>query len=337
MPKNNKTISAPELLDRNYGAPKSIVSNTLTEGLTILAGAPKIGKSWMAMELCLAVAEGRKFLGEETTPGTVLYMALEDSPLRTQNRLMEFTEYPPEKLHFQHMGNSIGEGFEPDVSSFAADHPDFVLLVVDTLQMVRRDAGKKEGYANDYNELKVLKTLADRHHIAILVIHHTRKQGDDDPLNRVSGSTGINGVADGTMVLTRVDRENSKKATLFCTGRDISERTFELEFDEQTKNWNVLSDSGRPPACKLPEPLMAVLVYWLRQIGSADISASSLQEYFIRTVGECNCKPSQLSKMVMGSAGELARYGISVCRIRTGTSRFLRFRYNAAEDTHPDQ
>ena len=123
--------------------------------------------------------------------GTTLYLCLEDSVLRIQNRLFEITEDAPDSVHFCTECAPIGQGLEEQVEGFLVAHPDTVLVLVDTLQMVRpvHDAT----YANDYRDLSVLKRLADKHGIAILLIHHLRKETADDVFNRISGTTAISG------------------------------------------------------------------------------------------------------------------------------------------------
>ena len=110
----------------------------LYPGLYILAGAPKIGKSWLALDLCLSVAEGEPFLKHETHRGQVLYLALEDSLLRLQNRLYEFTEEPAEGLQFSTLAKTIGGGLEQQLEDAKRRLPDLRLIVIDTLQKVRR-------------------------------------------------------------------------------------------------------------------------------------------------------------------------------------------------------
>ena len=94
-----------------------IVEKMIYQGLYILAGAPKIGKSWLALELCLSVAEGDQFLKHETNCGQALYLSLEDSLLRLQNRLYEFTDETVDNLSFAIMAESIGSGLEEQIEN----------------------------------------------------------------------------------------------------------------------------------------------------------------------------------------------------------------------------
>ena len=78
------------------------------------------------------------------------------------------------------------------------------IIVIDTLQKIRE--ATENSYGSDYKELSVLKILADKLGIVILLVHHTRKCSDSDPFNMISGSTGLSGCVDGSMVLVETKR-----------------------------------------------------------------------------------------------------------------------------------
>ena len=197
-----------------------VIHELLPQGLHVLAGAPKVGKSWLSLWICLCVTQGEKLWDFPTQKGSVLYLCLEDSYARIQNRLLDLTDDAPGNLFFSILSEKLHEGLEEQLESFLAEHPDTVLVVIDTLQRVRNPMKDSNPYASDYRDLGVLKQLADRHGIALLLIHHLRKMNDDDPMNMISGTTGISGATDGNFVL-RKDKRSTGTATLFCTGRDI--------------------------------------------------------------------------------------------------------------------
>ena len=182
MDRHLVTVDGRTLMDRPLEPPNFVVDTLISQGLHILAGSPKVGKSWLALWLAVTVAKGEPVWGMSVKQGTTLYLCLEDSVLRIQNRLFEITEDAPDSVHFCTECAPIGQGLEEQVEGFLVAHPDTVLVLVDTLQMVRpvHDAT----YANDYRDLSVLKRLADKHGIAILLIHHLRKETADDVFNR---------------------------------------------------------------------------------------------------------------------------------------------------------
>ena len=198
-----ETINAADLQNRTYEPTHFLVDELIPEGLHILAGAPKIGKSWLALRLCLCVAQGQALWNFATTQGEALYLSLEDSFQRIQTRLFDLTEDAPPTLHFAIMADTLKHGLEQQIEQFLTEHPATKLVVIDTLQRVRSAGGDSNLYANDYQDVGLLKQLADKHHIAILLIHHLRKLHDDDPMNMISSSTGLSGAADSTFVLQK--------------------------------------------------------------------------------------------------------------------------------------
>ena len=123
------------------------------------------------------------------TQGEVLYPSLEDSFQRIQSRLLDLTEDAPQTLHFAIMADTLKHGLEQQIEQFLTDHPATKLVVIDTLQRVRSADSDSNLYANDYQDIGLLKQLADKRHIAILLIHHLRKLHDDDPMNILNNFT----------------------------------------------------------------------------------------------------------------------------------------------------
>ena len=239
--KKLNTIDADTLQTIAYEPLAFLVEDLLPQGLHLLAGAPKIGKSWLALWLCLQVAQGKPLWNFSTRPCEILYLCLEDSFQRIQNRLFDLTEDAPPTLHFAVMSEQLRSGLVEQIEQFLREHPATGLVVIDTLQRIRGAGSEANPYASDYRDIGVLKALADRHRIAVLLIHHLRKLSDDDPMNMISGTTGLSGATDSNFVLQKSKRRENT-ATLYCTGRDIPYRELSLEFDGETHIWNLLSD-----------------------------------------------------------------------------------------------
>ncbi|HMN14514.1 MAG TPA: AAA family ATPase, partial [Bellilinea sp.] len=224
MPKKLETMDAETLMTTPMDPLKFIVSKLIPQGLHILAGSPKIGKSWLALWICLQVAKGEKVWGLETLKSEVLYLCLEDSFSRIQSRLFEITDDAPPNLHFAIMSDAIGNGLEIQIENFLKEHPSTGLIVIDTLQKVRKTVSSNVNpYATDYDDINSLKQIADRNKLAMVLVHHLRKATDSDPLNMISGTTGIAGGADTNFVLQK-DKRIDNTAKLICTGRDIEDR-----------------------------------------------------------------------------------------------------------------
>ena len=165
-----ETINAEDLQNRTYEPTPFLVDELIPEGLHILAGAPKIGKSWLALWLCLCVAQGQALWNFATTQGEALYLSLEDSFQRIQTRLFDLTEDAPPTLHFAIMADTLKHGLEQQIEQFLMEHPTMKLVVIDTLQRVRGTGSDSNLYANDYHDIGILKQLADRRQIAILLM-----------------------------------------------------------------------------------------------------------------------------------------------------------------------
>ena len=112
----------------------------------MLAGEPKIGKSKLALDMCLSIAKGERILGQQTTKGAALYLALEDTLSRLQNRLFDLIDEPVDNVFFSILSASIGSGLEQDIESFCREHTDLRLVVIDTLQKVR--SAEESSYGN---------------------------------------------------------------------------------------------------------------------------------------------------------------------------------------------
>ena len=152
-----ETITAEDLQNRTYEPTHFLADELMPEGLHILACAPKIGKSWLALWLCLCVSQGQALWNFATTQGEALYLSLEDSFQRIQTRLFDLTEDAPPTLHFAIMADTLKHGLEQQIEQFLTEHPDTKLIVIDTLQRVRGTGSDSNLYANDCQDIGILK------------------------------------------------------------------------------------------------------------------------------------------------------------------------------------
>ena len=237
------TITAADLQKKDIPPIKFIVEKLIPVGLNILASPPKYGKSWMVLALCLAVAIGGRFLGYTTNQCGCLYLALEDGQRRLKSRMNKLLagKDAPVGFHFATASHDMDNGLFDQLEDFLNKHPGTGLIVIDTLQRVRGATHGKEGaYAADYREVGALKAFADNHNVAVLLVHHLRKMKDDgDPFNMISGTNGIMGAADTTMVLTKETR-GADNATFSAIGRDIESSDTILRFNKETCYWENL-------------------------------------------------------------------------------------------------
>ena len=275
-------ISGAKLMDLEFMPQEFVVRGLLPKGLSILGGAPKIGKSWLMLELALRVAKGEPMWGMETKQGTVLYYCLEDTLKRIQQRLYCITENGPDNLLFETATGTLTTNLEEEILLYIKRHPDMSLIIIDTFQMVRGNKGDPS-YGSDYDDIQKLKRISDSQNVAILLVHHLRKMGDRDPVNKLSGTTGISGAVDCVYILDKSARLEDV-ATLTCTGRDIQQRELELRFDQTNCVWNLISDNAEDETKKLP-PEMIAFVDFIKHIRFYEGSNTLLAERFYAASG----------------------------------------------------
>lgn len=256
MKKTNLTVIDGEtLMDKRLAPTRFCVETLLPQGLCILGGAPKVGKSWLVLDLCIHIARGEPLWGLPVTQGETLYLCLEDSERRIQERLNLITDDVPSGLYFATGSTSIESGVCDWIRKFRQEHPAVTFVVIDTFQLIRTPTADVS-YSNDYAELQPLRALAEELKICLLLVHHLRKMGDKDPINKLSGSTGIAGAVDAIYVLEKNERTENG-ATLYVSGRDIRDRKIKLEMESTTCTWRLISDSLVTPEINLSDELEA--------------------------------------------------------------------------------
>jgi RecA-family ATPase len=210
----------------------------------ILAGAPKVGKSWLGLGLGVAISTGGKALGRiDVDQGEALYLALEDTPRRLKSRLEKVTagdspaglgaltisvECPP-----------LPAGGDQRITGWLDRHRDARLVVIDVLSKIRGAASPDTPqYDRDYTAVARAKAIADAYSVAVVVVHHTRKMAGEDFVAEVSGTFGISGAADAVMSLKRM--RGTADGILSITGRDVEENQHALSFSADLGSWQLL-------------------------------------------------------------------------------------------------
>ncbi len=235
-------ISARELQEKDIPPIIYYVDELLPQGLNLICSVPKLGKSWLALDLCLSVCEGKKFLNHNTTKCSCLYFALEDSHGRIKKRLNKVlgNEKAPSNLICSINSHDLKNGFVQQIEDFLNKYDDIKLIVIDTLQKVRSEGKNNNAYSHDYKELSMIKRIADERGICIVLIHHVRKGISTDPFERVSGTNGITGTVDTTWVLEKSLR-NDEETKLSVVGRDVEYNEYVLSFNKDTCKWQFIT------------------------------------------------------------------------------------------------
>jgi hypothetical protein len=231
-----------DILHRTFEPVRWAVADLIPEGVVLLVGAPKLGKSWLALQCAIAISAGLPlWLGRRAElVGEVLMLVLEDSDRRMASRGLKLLPDGADisRLHYATEWPRADRGGIEVLDTWLAAHPDCRLVVIDTLARWRGEAKRADSaYSTDYEVGAQLKPIADRHHVAILLVHHTRKAASADVLDAASGTLGLTGSVDAALILRR--ERGQMDAALYVTGRDVEqEGDYALTFDPETCRWS---------------------------------------------------------------------------------------------------
>ncbi|WP_109525006.1 AAA family ATPase [Nocardia aurea] len=256
--------TADELMAMTFPETKWAVPGVIAEGLSLLAGPPKVGKSWLSLATAIAVAAGTRALGSiPVEPGPVLYLALEDTPRRLQSRMRKIlgNRPAPKDLTLATSCPTLPQGGEEAIANWLKRNVGARLVVIDVFAKVRGTTPPGlSAYDADYTAMGRAKRLADTFGVAVMLVHHVRKMGSDDFLEQVSGTNGLAGAADSTLVLKRA--RGTADGVLHITGRDVEEAEHALSFQVETGTWHLLDGPADEHALSATR---AAIVRHLRQ------------------------------------------------------------------------
>ncbi|GAA1256344.1 hypothetical protein GCM10009677_03100 [Sphaerisporangium rubeum] len=260
--------TADELMAMTFPDTKWAVPGVIAEGLNLLAGPPKVGKSWLSLGTAIAVAAGGKALEAiAVEPGPVLYLALEDTPRRLQSRMRKILggASAPRDLTLATTCPTLPQGGEEAIARWLERNVGARMVVIDVFAKVRGIAPPGlSAYDADYAAMSRAKRLADAFGVAVVLVHHVRKMASDDFLAEVSGTNGLAGAADATLVLKRA--RGSADGVLHVTGRDVEEAEYAMAFQPDAGVWHLLD--GPPEDHTLSATRAAILRYVRQHPGS---------------------------------------------------------------------
>jgi AAA domain/IclR helix-turn-helix domain len=235
------------IMTMHFAPIKYVIPGIVVEGLTLFAGKPKIGKSWLLLHAAVAVATGGFTLGQiHCLQGDVLYCALEDNKRRVKSRLNKLVAPDADlsRLFFytyDEMGR-LSQGGLDTISNWLKSMPHPRMVIIDTLAMVRSAKKKDESsYDADYNAVLELRGLASEFGVAIIVVHHLRKADADDAFDTVSGTLGLTGAPDSILILKY---DSGGTVVLHGRGRDLAEIEMAMSFNREACTWQVAGDAS---------------------------------------------------------------------------------------------
>lgn len=318
-----ETVCASDLLRMQLPEQQFLVDGLLGKGLYLLSGASKIGKSWMVLDLANRISKGEEVFGRQTHPCPVLYVSLEDTLARLQERLGQVTGGKPGPVYLSTEAELMNHGFEEQLVTFLEAHREVKLVIIDTLQKIRELGRENYSYAGDYAVTGVLKELADRYGLTMLLVHHNRKQDSLDPLDKISGTSGIAGGVDGYWLLNKRSRSSSD-AILTIGGRDLEDQSLELRFDKERKQWQYLGLYTGSAA------VSRELLEKTADLADKNWSGTMTELQTALDLGEM--APAQLGRQLSAAEACLKRdYGVNLEKNRSNTARTVSF----TRDTSP--
>jgi hypothetical protein len=325
------SIAASDLQTAKIDPPEWLIPDVLPQGLAILCASSKVGKSWMAMQMCLAISRGKEFLDYASNQAGCLYLALEDGIFRLKDRLNKVLDggEAPSNFYLSIKANGLDGGLIKQLDEEFEEHPDIKLIIIDTLQKVRGSAKKDEiAYATDYRELGALKEYADNKRICVFLIHHLRKMADEnDVFNMISGSNGIMGVCDTIFIIYKKKRQD-ENAVLFMTGRDIRQQDVVVHFDETKYRWEMVGTAEEEERKRKKReyennPIVKTVKDLLKQypMGWKGTATDLIKAVYDVTGSPCIYSTAALGKEITSIETQLYYDGIEHSMKRSGSSR----------------
>jgi RecA-family ATPase len=234
-------LTAAELMKLEFPPPQWLVEGLLPEGLTVLSGAPKIGKSWLSLQIALSITTASPLFGRApASEKSVLLLALEDNERRLQERISKCRLTASEKF-------CLATKWEDGISGlklFLLDNPTIKLCIIDTLAVFlpSQDTRGRNAYDADVARMRELHNLGRDTGTSLLMIHHDKQGEDSDWASKMNGSSGVIGTAD-TLIRLSVQKRGSRQAKLQVTGRDVEDLELNLKLDDTTMSWQI--DKGQ--------------------------------------------------------------------------------------------
>lgn len=334
-PQRFHTIDGTTIMNKQMPPLRYTIAEILPAGLTLFSGDSKIGKSLLAVNMCVAVSKGEPFLDFPTHRGTVLYLALEDTESRIQRRVFSLTDTLDSNFHFSNERYRLDDGLLEAMEDFVKEHPDTNLIVIDVLQYIRPQSKGGNVYKEDYNDMIPLHEFTQRHHnLSLVLIHHTNKSNVSDQLRASSGSTAIVGAADNYWLLQRPMRA-LRSGSLYCSGREISDKEIRLSMTESGV-WLPKDPDNYKGEILSPVVVGTYLwVMWHTDILEIDEKTGKHRAEYICTATELAEKVSQLMDMTLPANmvkknltlfhHQLEQMGLRFENRRTGKRRYFIF------------
>ena len=316
------TITAKELMNKEFPPLVELIEGMLAPGLYILAGAPKIGKSWLVLQIAHHISTGAPLWNRKVMQHEVLYLSLEDTLQRIQRRLRTICDGKTGHVTFATEADMLGDGFEKQLTSYLDSNSGTKVVIIDTLAKVRGVVSSSNVYSSDYAAMSIFKHLADQYKIALILVHHTRKLDAEDTMQKISGTNGLMGCADGAMILEKPNRAKPE-ATLTMTSRDFEDARILLHQNSDTMCWEFAGFEDELPDDPA-DPVLAAVAELIHTHGPWKGAAKTLVEVLREQNPKLQVWPNTISRKLKSNAKVLEEtFGICLVQSRTQQGKFI--------------
>ena len=316
------TITAKELMNKEFPPLVELIEGMLAPGLYILAGAPKIGKSWLVLQIAHHISTGAPLWNRKVMQHEVLYLSLEDTLQRIQRRLRTICDGKTGNVTFATEADMLGDGFEKQLTSYLDSNSGTKVVIIDTLAKVRGVVSSSNVYSSDYAAMSIFKHLADQYKIALILVHHTRKLDAEDTMQKISGTNGLMGCADGAMILEKPDR-SQLEATLTMTSRDFEDARILLHQNSDTMCWEFIGFGDGMPEDSA-DPILAAVADFVCEQGAWKGSAKNLVEELQKKDPKLKVWPNTLSRKLNANKQLLREsFGVELVQTRTTQGKYM--------------
>jgi len=268
--------TAAELMKLELPPPQWLIEGLLPEGLTVLSGAPKIGKSWLSLQIALSITTASPLFGRApASEKSVLLLALEDNERRLQERISKCGLTPSENFCLTTEWQDGVSGLK----QFLLDNRNIKLCIIDTLAVFlpSQDAKGRNAYDADVTRMRELHNLRRDTGTSLLMIHHDKQGEDSDWASKMNGSSGVIGTAD-TLIRLSVQKRGSKQAKLQVTGRDVADLELNLKLDDTTMSWQIYKEQDDRQLTALQNDVLQLVPLTPASIRSREIANKLAKE-----------------------------------------------------------
>ena len=246
LPKPFEAVTASELMEQELPPLITIIEDILKVGVCVLSAKSKIGKSWLCLQMGVAVANGTEILGKKANKNGVLYLDYENDVRITKERLDKILagQKPPDNLHIVNDTPNMENGFTELLEDFVDRH-NVHLVIIDIFAKIKYQKTRNQtDYEADYKSITELKKTAERKNLAIVLVYHNRKAVDDtDAFSNIIGSVASMGSSDEAIVIYKA-RRTDEEATISITGRTVESLDLKAVFDKETCRWRLLGEAS---------------------------------------------------------------------------------------------